>query len=419
MELESSKAHRLAYLAALLHTSSNLAVWCFNPQGELYFSTSSCAKELSAFWEIGGCKEYALTEGTRFDTPFVMSDAIGLVWVGEYSNVTENTGRVLVLMGPMFHSETSLKTLEERMRERDLSLSIRSVGRRVLQEVPVLSIPDMNRYIKMLHFSATGATIQPDEIIYQADRLIEAPTAPVAEITKEQHFLDYENSMAREKIIMQCIREGNMNYTQIIGGDKLQVPPDNYKTGDPLREAKDIMIIFLSQCCRAAIDGKLSIKTAKQLEVRYIQQIEQCQRLTDLSNLRHRVLAEYITRVHSLQSMPGVSQGTQACCDYIQAHFMEPIELADIAKSVGYTEYYMTRKFQKEMGIRLWDYIRKVRLDYAKIWLISTEDTIQSISERLHFGTRNHFSRVFKAQEGVTPMEYRECSRMTPQTDSD
>ena len=42
--------------------------------------------------------------------------------------------------------------------------------------------------------------------------------------------------------------------------------------------------------------------------------------------------------------------------------------------------------------------------------LISTEKSIQEISELLQFCSRNYFSRVFKEKEGISPQEYRERS---------
>ena len=93
---------------------------------------------------------------------------------------------------------------------------------------------------------------------------------------------------------------------------------------------------------------------------------------------------------------------------YKSEYFTEPIDLKDIARSIGYTEYYLTKRFQKEMGIKLLDYIKRIRLNYAKVWLITNEKSIQEISEILQFSTRNYFTKVFKAQEGMTPAEYRE-----------
>ncbi len=316
MNLENT-AERLAGLASLLYAGCGLPVWCFDKEGGLYFTTSAYGKELGMFLEIGGCKEFAMTKGTEHDRPFVMSDALGMVWVGEFVELTEDIGRTLVLMEPAFYSETSL----------------------------------------------------------------------------------------------QVIREGNMAYENIVGDNYLQKPPRNYMTGDSLREAKDILIIFTSQCCNAAIEGKMSIKAAKELEAAFIHKIEKSRTVTQLTGLRHQIMQEYISKVHELRLVSEISRPIRLCCDYVNAHFMEPMKLGDIAKEVGYTEYYLTRKFQREMGERLWDYVRNVRLDYAKILLISTECTVQEISERCQFGSRNYFTRMFRAREGASPKEYRERAR--------
>lgn len=410
--LQESRAYRLAGLTSLLQVCSNLSLWCFNTEGELYFSSNTYAKELHSFWEIGGCKNYALTVGQQLDKPFIMSDSMGLVWVGEYSAITESTGRVLILMGPTFIAETSLQTINERMRERNISLSMQSIGRKILTDIPVVTMHMLHQYIKMLHFTATGDVLQLKDIVYQND-IADTPAQTVIDTPpSEKHFMDYEKSHTKEQALLQCIREGNLNYAQILEGLGLRTKPDDYLTGDPLREAKDTVIIFIAICSRAAIEGKLSIKAAKEIEVRYIRRVEHSTTITEISNLRQAVISEYINRIHDLARFSGISQPIRDCCDYIKAHFMEKIELSDLAKSVCYTEYYLTRKFQREMGLSLWDYLRDTRLEYAKIQLVSTEDSIQKISEKLQFSSRNHFTRVFREREGCTPTEYRERSRI-------
>lgn len=407
MEFRNTEV-RFANLATLLYVGCELAVWCFDKDGKLYYTTSAYGKELGTFLEIGGCKEYAMTKGVEYDKPFVMSDALGMIWVGEYVEVTENTGRVLVLMGPMFHMETSQQAIRERMKEQDISLPLRNIGRQILSRIPVLSIPVMNQYIRMFHFSATGQIICPDEYIYQSALEVDSFAGASSSGFQEKNPLDYENSYAREQLILQCVREGNLAYENIVGGNYLQRVPENYMTGDSLREAKDILIIFTSQCCQAAIEGKLSVKMAKEMERHFIHEIEKCRKITQLSGLRRQIMDKYISRVHEIELASELSRPIRLCCDYVNAHFMEPITLSDIAREAGYTEYYLTRKFQKEMGRQLGDYIRKIRLNYAKILLVSSEKSIQEISEWCQFGSRNYFTRMFKAEEGVSPREYRE-----------
>lgn len=224
---------------------------------------------------------------------------------------------------------------------------------------------------------------------------------------QERSFTDYERERNREQTMLQCIREGNRNYHQILD-DAVRMSRYSLGLDTPLREAKDIVIIFAATCTRAAVEGGISNKSGREMEIRYLHEIEACSRVTDLAVLRRRIMDECVEAVCEVIQESTVSRPIQACCDYVKAHFNEPIDLKDIAKSVGYTEYYLTKRFQKEVGIKLLDYIKKVRLSYAKVWLLTNEKSIQEISEILQFSTRNYFTKVFKAQEGITPAEYRE-----------
>ena len=94
--------------------------------------------------------------------------------------------------------------------------------------------------------------------------------------------------------------------------------------------------------------------------------IEQCTRTTDLITLNSKMLQDFIRRVHDARRTPGVSLPVQECMEYVQTHLTEPFTLADLARHVGYTEYYLTKKFQKETGTKLADYIRGARLEQAR-----------------------------------------------------
>ena len=75
---------------------------------------------------------------------------------------------------------------------------------------------------------------------------------------------------------MQRIREGDIYYSDNHKGMERFADKDAYNLGNPLRESKDTAIIFTALCARAAMDGGLSPRIAKQLEVQYIRAIEQC-----------------------------------------------------------------------------------------------------------------------------------------------
>lgn len=85
---------------------------------------------------------------------------------------------------------------------------------------------------------------------------------------------------------MQRIREGDIYYPDNRKGMERFADKDAYNLGNPLRENKDTAIIFTALCARAAMDGGLSPRIAKQLEVQYMQTMMQSPMLTSANTSR-------------------------------------------------------------------------------------------------------------------------------------
>lgn len=88
-------------------------------------------------------------------------------------------------------------------------------------------------------------------------------------------------------------------------------------------------------------------------------------------------------------------------------HLEESLDLPALARQVGYSEYYLSRKFKKEIGFPPSEYIRRKRLERAAHLLRTTGEDIQKISTRLQFSSQSHFSDCFRKQYGQTPTAYR------------
>ncbi|MCH5268242.1 MAG: helix-turn-helix transcriptional regulator, partial [Lachnospiraceae bacterium] len=85
----------------------------------------------------------------------------------------------------------------------------------------------------------------------------------------------------------------------------------------------------------------------------------------------------------------------------------EALTLSTLARKLGYSEFYISRKFREISGIYFRDYLRHRTLAFA---LKEVRDTSRSILEiALDFGFSSHeaFSRSFKEAYGLTPSDYR------------
>lgn len=94
--------------------------------------------------------------------------------------------------------------------------------------------------------------------------------------------------------------------------------------------------------------------------------------------------------------------------NYIHDHYMEPVQVADIASCAGVSPRECSRSFSSLVGQSPIQYLLSYRLEIAAGLLRTTRESILSISEGCGFSSSSYFSRHFKAVFGCTPMEYRQ-----------
>ena len=93
--------------------------------------------------------------------------------------------------------------------------------------------------------------------------------------------------------------------------------------------------------------------------------------------------------------------------NYINQNIATNICIDDICASINLSKYHFCRKFKEHTGLTVMDYILKTRIILAKIELAKTKLSITEISENLGFSSISYFSRAFKKESGVTPLQYR------------
>lgn len=398
---------RLLHLAGNAFSGHQIGTWCISAKtGQMFFTTALHEAEMKTMFENGGCKEYAFRFDPSFDKPFLMSDENGLVWLGEYATLDVGA-RMLIIMGPVFYASTSVQYIDSVVDKLCwagiIELRAKTAYKLLLHTIPVVSSQAMMSYARMLHFTITGKSLALSEIHYQS--AAKKSTAN-QEPGSQRSWADYSHVHHQEQVFLQCVREGNLNYRKIIDNLNFAVM-DLPLSENPMSSERYKFIINAALCTRAAIEGGLSSKIALDLENRYIAKADKITRVTAMRELNLQFLDDLIRHVHDAKSQPGVSRPIQECCEYISAHWTDDLSVQKIASQVGYTEYYLTRKFQKEMGIRLGDYIKESRLEYAKVCLLSTSMSIEEISEMLQFNSRNQFTRVFRDKTSITPTEFR------------
>ena len=107
----------------------------------------------------------------------------------------------------------------------------------------------------------------------------------------------------------------------------------------------------------------------------------------------------------------GYSLPVRLACEYIEKNFQENINLNKISNYVSLSKNYFCNIFKKEVGVTIWDYLIRIRMEEARRMLLETDLKTYDISGKIGYDDPSYFGRLFKKYTGFTPTEYRESSR--------
>lgn len=91
----------------------------------------------------------------------------------------------------------------------------------------------------------------------------------------------------------------------------------------------------------------------------------------------------------------------------IKARDDEALTLSVLARKLGFSEYYVSRKFREISGMHFRDYLRYRSLAFALAEVRDSSRNILDIALDYGFSSHEAFSRSFRDTYGMTPSEYR------------
>lgn len=121
-------------------------------------------------------------------------------------------------------------------------------------------------------------------------------------------------------------------------------------------------------------------------------------------------LREHVRRILALHRQNQDAYSTQIINEvraYLAAHYAEDVTLAHAAAAVHLSPYYVSKMFKKVTGERFIDYLTAVRMEHAMERLAQRDSRIYEVAGQVGYKSTKHFSQVFKAHTGKTPLEYK------------
>lgn len=98
----------------------------------------------------------------------------------------------------------------------------------------------------------------------------------------------------------------------------------------------------------------------------------------------------------------------QRIITYLEVHYMEEINLSDIASALHLSKPYMAALFKELTGTTIIKYLYQRRINQAKLlFRLQPDLSVTEVSRKAGFKQISHFSRTFKQAAGCTPEAYR------------
>lgn len=94
---------------------------------------------------------------------------------------------------------------------------------------------------------------------------------------------------------------------------------------------------------------------------------------------------------------------------YIEKNINKPMTAEDIAKNAGYSLYYFSRIFKKQMGLSIMEYVKERRLIRASE-AISNGKKILDVALDCGYQSHSGFTKAFKNKFGFSPLLLRALS---------
>ena len=385
----------------LMLCDGNIYSWCYDAAGELLYSNCPDASVFAAAFEAFGCLEKMLKIGGERVTPAFLSSDTGLVWGVAFEKVESVLYRCHVI-GPVFYSNASVDNIYRGFMSKDYSgysAAWLHSFYEALRRVPTSQYTIFSRNLRMLHYCVTGQRVEISDV-FVAD--IQPFSASGHRKSTDRHRV-----YTAEKAMLKMVALGDLNYRDALSVSMGISNGVKLSGNDPVRNAQVSTIVFCTLVYRAAIEGGLSPEEAYSLGDAYIQSSLDAHTMDEISTICISMYDDFVRRVHRIRENPKYSEPIQRCCNFIEMNLDRNIHAQELAALVGYSVTYFTRRFREETGFGISDYVKAARIERAKLLLETSDSSVQEISEKLGFTSRNYFTRCFREITGKTPMEYR------------
>lgn len=131
-----------------------------------------------------------------------------------------------------------------------------------------------------------------------------------------------------------------------------------------------------------------------------------------MSGLMLEIIAEILRGQEGIGSAnSGHIPVLERAADSIHAHCRDAISIHTVARQHGLSPSHFRQLFQKHFGVPPRTYLRQARIGKACRLMMGSSMTLSEIAVAVGFESVHSFSKAFRAEEGISPSEYRQAGQ--------
>lgn len=207
-----------------------------------------------------------------------------------------------------------------------------------------------------------------------------------------------------------CVQNGDPKLLADIQKAQWESCFEYYSTELALKDT--ILGILLPHLCGcltlAAVLGGLPLERSAAISGYFLEKIPEMTDVEAFLRCTDEMEIIFAQEVYRHKSYQTGNQAIDRCLTYIYEHIDWPIRLADLAQVCGYSISRIQYLFSLHTGVTITDYIRREKVKKAKFLLTYTDLSCAAVGQKLSFCSQSYFTKVFRLETGMTPLQYRE-----------
>lgn len=351
-------------------------------------------------WCSAELREKLRSEAVSRELPYLMKDEFDVYFAAFCAEGT------VFYLGPM--STVRLERVQERRFYRSYGITLEDV-----RSLRFFTLQEILWIVELSAGTLTGRIFREGELLKGSGLVLMSPGTLKKELAlfvlQEEDINEddevWRHTFREEKNLLDAVREGRPEDAVRIS--RLLDEDDGRLSAKDLEHWKNLAVVGITLCSRAAIEGGLSPQSAYRISGYYIGKCSPQTSATQILGMRDYAIRDLAERVREKQKKQSISNYTEACRTYVSRHYREKLYLDDIAEKLGISPTYLSRLFKRDTGIRLQDYIVQVRVERAANLLRYSDQTIAEIAQYVHFPSQSYLGKAFRREMHMTPKEYR------------